>query len=187
MQLEADALKLMASCFNDLKDEESFVRRTRKLSARFLCQFEQQPEGKALFKSKFSHELGEMKENIFTIVQMMTAYLWSWLWTVNHKKTRYSFNSILQGCFYNVRQIHVIQVRHVQHYWWFWEYFQWSKYHCFGSFVMMYIFHYMRLVSTTRKFSLILKIVYVIFFLWTELPFPKLPVSWALFLQNNQW
>ena len=75
MQLEADALKLMASCFNDLKDEESFVRRTRKLSARFLCQFEQQLEGKALFKSKFSHELGERKENIFTITQMMTAYL----------------------------------------------------------------------------------------------------------------
>ena len=110
--------------------------RWRKLSAQFLCQFEQ-PEGKALLKSKFSHELGERKENIFTIAQMMTAYLWSWLWTVNHKKTRYSFNSILQGCFSNVRQIHVIQVRHVQDYWWFWEYFQWNKYHCFGSFVMM--------------------------------------------------
>ena len=65
----------MTACFNDMKDEESLVRRTRKLSARFLRQFEQQPEGKALFKSKFSHELGEMKENIFTIVQMMTAYL----------------------------------------------------------------------------------------------------------------
>ena len=51
----------------------------------FLCQFEQQPEGKTLFKSKFSHELGEMKENIFTIVQMMTAYLWSWLWTVKQQ------------------------------------------------------------------------------------------------------
>ena len=79
MQLEAHALKLMAACFNELKDEESFVRRTRKLSAQFLRQFEQQPEGKALFKSKFSHELGEMKENIFTIVQTVTAYLWSWL------------------------------------------------------------------------------------------------------------
>ena len=65
--------------------EESFVRWKRKLSARFLCQFEQQPEGKTLFKSKFSHELGEMKENIFTIVQMMTAYLWSWLWTVKQQ------------------------------------------------------------------------------------------------------
>ena len=65
----------MTACFNDMKDEESLVRRTRKLSARFLRQFEQQPEGKALFKSKFSHELGEMKENIFTIVQTMTAYL----------------------------------------------------------------------------------------------------------------
>ena len=60
----------MAACFctvNNLKDEESFVRRTGKLSARFLCQFKQQPEEKALFKSKFSHELGEMKEIIFTI------------------------------------------------------------------------------------------------------------------------
>ena len=85
MQLEAHALKLMAACFNDLKDEESFVRWKRKLSARFLCQFEQQPEGKTLFKSKFSHELGEMKENIFTIVQTMTAYLWSWLWTVQQQ------------------------------------------------------------------------------------------------------
>ena len=51
----------MATCFNDMKDEESFVRRTRKLSARCLHQFEQQPEGKALFKSNFSHELGEKK------------------------------------------------------------------------------------------------------------------------------
>ena len=75
MQLEANALKLMAACFNDLKDEKSFVRRTKKLSVLFLRQFEQQPEGKALFKSKFSHELGEMKENIFTIVQTTTAYL----------------------------------------------------------------------------------------------------------------
>ena len=75
MQLEAHTLKLMAACFKDLKDEESFVRRTRKLSARFLRQFEQQPEGKALLKSKFSHKLGEMKQNIFTIVQTVTAYL----------------------------------------------------------------------------------------------------------------
>ena len=29
-----------------------------------FCHFEQQPEGKAVFKSKFSHELGEMKENL---------------------------------------------------------------------------------------------------------------------------
>ena len=65
----------MAACFNYLKDKESFARRTRRLSARFFHQFEQQPEGKALFKSKFSHELGEMKENSFTIVQTMTAYL----------------------------------------------------------------------------------------------------------------
>ena len=57
----------MATCFSDMKDEESSVRRTRKLSARCLHQFEQQPEGKALFKSNFSHELGEMKEIIFTL------------------------------------------------------------------------------------------------------------------------
>ena len=65
----------MATCFSDMKDEESSVRRTRKLSAWCLHQFEQQPEGKALFKSNFSHELGEMKENSFTIMQMMTTYL----------------------------------------------------------------------------------------------------------------
>ena len=65
----------MATCFNDMKDEESFVRRTRKLSAQCLRQFEQQPEGKALFESNLSRELGEMKENSFTIVQTMTAYL----------------------------------------------------------------------------------------------------------------
>ena len=33
------------------------------------CQFKQQPEEKALFKSRFSQELGEMKENIFIIVR----------------------------------------------------------------------------------------------------------------------
>ena len=74
----------MAACFNDLKDEESFVRQTKRLIAQFFRQFEQQPEGKALFKSKFS-ELGEMKENSFPIVQTMTAYLWSRLWTINNK------------------------------------------------------------------------------------------------------
>ena len=46
-----------------------------KLSVLFLLQFEEQPEGKALFKGKFSCELGEMKENSFTIVQTMTVYL----------------------------------------------------------------------------------------------------------------
>ena len=51
----------MAACFNDVKDEESFVRWTRKLSMQFF-QFEQQCEGKAVFESKFSHELGEIKE-----------------------------------------------------------------------------------------------------------------------------
>ena len=42
MQLKAHALELkiiilMAAYFNDLKDEESFVRRTGKLSVRFLA------------------------------------------------------------------------------------------------------------------------------------------------------
>ena len=66
----------MAVCFNDQKDEENFVRRTRNGPTRILREFEQQPEGKAMFKSKvISHELEKMKEIIFTIVQMMTAYL----------------------------------------------------------------------------------------------------------------
>ena len=58
----------MAAYFNDLKDEETFVRRIGKRSERFVRQFRQQSEGKALLKRKFSHELGEMKESIFTIV-----------------------------------------------------------------------------------------------------------------------
>ena len=70
-QLKAYALELkwlpFAIHFNNLKNEESFVRRSGKLSARFLRQFEQQPEEKALFKSKFSHEFGEMKEIILTV------------------------------------------------------------------------------------------------------------------------
>ena len=45
----------MAACFNVLEDEESFVRWTRKLSMQYFLRFEQQPEGKAVFKSKFSH------------------------------------------------------------------------------------------------------------------------------------
>ena len=46
----------MAAYFYNLKDEESFVRRTGKFSMRFSHQFEQQPLEKALFKSKlFSH------------------------------------------------------------------------------------------------------------------------------------
>ena len=40
----------MATYFNDLKDEESFVRQTGKRSARFLRQFEQQPEEKHFSK-----------------------------------------------------------------------------------------------------------------------------------------
>ena len=55
------------AALQDLKDEESFVRQTGKLLVWFLCQTEQQTEEKALFKSKFSHELGEMKEIILTI------------------------------------------------------------------------------------------------------------------------
>ena len=55
----------MVACFefNDLKDKESG----------FFCVREKQPEGKAMFKSKFCHELGEMKGNIFPKVQLMTA------------------------------------------------------------------------------------------------------------------
>ena len=55
--------KKMVACFNDLKDEESFVRWSRKISAQFFHHFKKQPEGKAVFKSRFCHELGEMKEN----------------------------------------------------------------------------------------------------------------------------
>ena len=55
----------MVACFefNDLKDKESG----------FFCICEQQPEGKAMFKSKFCHELGEMKQSIYPKVQLMTA------------------------------------------------------------------------------------------------------------------
>ena len=68
MQLKAHSLNWNGFLFlQDLKNEESFVRWTGKLLARFLHQFEQQPEEKALFKSKVSHELGEMKEIIFTL------------------------------------------------------------------------------------------------------------------------
>ena len=63
----------MSACFNSAKDEESFVRRTRKLSVEFCHNFEQQPEGKAMLKSKFCREFQEMNENNFTIVQLMTA------------------------------------------------------------------------------------------------------------------
>ena len=52
----------MADCFNDLKNGESFVRRTRKLSVQF-----------------FSPVWGTT-----TIVQTMTAYLGGWLWTINN-------------------------------------------------------------------------------------------------------
>ena len=59
----------MSACFNSVKDEECFVRRTRKPSAEFCHNFEQQPEGKAMLKSKFCRQFKEMKENNFTIVQ----------------------------------------------------------------------------------------------------------------------
>ena len=97
----------------------------RKTFRAISCEFEQQPDLKKLFKSKFSHELGEMKENNFTIVQTMTAYFWSWLWTINNK---IFFQLNTTGVL--LRKIHI--VRHVQHFCWFWEYFQWNKYHCFG-------------------------------------------------------
>ena len=67
---------LKAKCLlvsKSVKDEESFVRQTRKPSAEFCHYFEQQPEGKAMLKSKFCHEFKEMKENNFTIVQLMIA------------------------------------------------------------------------------------------------------------------
>ena len=48
---------------------------TNKKTFRAICQLGQQPEGKAMFKSKFGHELGAMKENIFTIVKLVTCLL----------------------------------------------------------------------------------------------------------------
>ena len=80
----------MSPCFNSVKDEESFVRQTRKPSAEFCHYFEQQPEGKAMLKSKFCREFKEMKENNFTIVQLMIAEavhvdVWSRLWTISNK------------------------------------------------------------------------------------------------------
>ena len=62
----------MAACFSDLKDEESFVIWTRKLSMQFFHHFEQQREGKAVFKSKFSHELQEVKGKC----ESMTIFTW---------------------------------------------------------------------------------------------------------------
>ena len=38
----------------------------------FFRHFEQQPEGKAVFKSKFIHELGEVKEKS----ESMTVFTW---------------------------------------------------------------------------------------------------------------
>ena len=43
------------------------------ISSKNGCPFEQQPEGKAMLKSKFCREFKEMKENNFTIVQLMIA------------------------------------------------------------------------------------------------------------------
>ena len=42
----------------------TFCKMNKETFHAIFCHFEQQPEGKAVFKSKFSHELGEMKENL---------------------------------------------------------------------------------------------------------------------------
>ena len=41
-----------------------FCKMNKETFHAIFCHFEQQPEGKVVFKSKFSHELGEMKENL---------------------------------------------------------------------------------------------------------------------------
>ena len=75
MQVKACDLKtkcLIVSKIGKMK-EDYFERRTRKLSIEFFHNFDEQPEGKATFKSKICHEFKEMKENNFTIVHFMTA------------------------------------------------------------------------------------------------------------------
>lgn len=52
MQVKACELKKrFFACFKNLKDEERFENQTRKLSTEFFHSFDQQPEGKAMFKS----------------------------------------------------------------------------------------------------------------------------------------
>ena len=50
------------ACFDELKDEESVVRKSRKLSARIFHHFEYQQEGKAIFTTKFCDGLGQITE-----------------------------------------------------------------------------------------------------------------------------
>lgn len=96
----------MSACFNDLKEDESFERWTRKLSAEFCHNFEQ-PEGKAMFKSKFCCESKEMKENNFT-----TDDCWSHTHSclksiVNHKHQDILLNTTRQQC--SLRQIYYLK------------------------------------------------------------------------------
>ena len=75
IQVEARDLKtkcLLVSKIGKMK-RDYFERRTRKLSKELFHSFDQQPEGKAIFKSKFCHEFKEIKENNFTIGHLMTA------------------------------------------------------------------------------------------------------------------
>ena len=134
------------------KMKKALICKTNRKTFRAIsCQFEQQPEEKALFKSKFSHEMGEMKKKYphnsanDDCLSLKSA--------VNHKQ-----QDILLVEYYRVRLRKIHIVRHVQNFCWFWEYFQWNKYRCFG-FISLF---------------------------WTELPFSKLLVCWALFLQKNQ-
>ena len=53
--------------------KKALYDKQEKPSAEFCHNSEQQPEGKAMLKSKFCCEFKEMKENNFTIVQLMTA------------------------------------------------------------------------------------------------------------------
>ena len=117
----------MAPYFNDLKDEESFERRTGKLSTRFLF---------------FWPLLTTTRRKSIVQKQTMTAYLWTQLSTINNK---IFFLVEYYGC-YILRKIHI--VRHVQHFCCFWEYFQLNKYHCFCS--ISFILNWIATVKTTN-------------------------------------
>ena len=78
MQLKAHALKLKWLPVSTIWKIERWRNLWKTNEKTF-------PEGNVMFRGKFSHELGEMKENIFTIVKTMTAFLWSRLWTINNK------------------------------------------------------------------------------------------------------
>ena len=80
----------MSAFWTVWKMKKALYDKQEKPSAEFCHNFEQQPEGKAMLKSKFCCEFKEMKENNFTIVQLMTAEavhvdVWSWLWTISNK------------------------------------------------------------------------------------------------------